>query len=90
MNHLLWVVGLITLIFGGYKTYDYMYTPATAGKSSLYLAIAAFAISLICWAIFFFLWKPARIHLRKPGPYLALFIFLLCTLPVLIWNSQNL
>jgi 4-amino-4-deoxy-L-arabinose transferase-like glycosyltransferase len=44
---------------------------------------------IFCWALFFLLWTPARIHLKKPGPYLALLIFALCTLPVIIWNSQN-
>src|SRR5258706_4790432 len=27
---------------------------------------------LLCWVVFFALWKPARIHLRRPGPWLAL------------------
>ena len=31
----------------------------------------------------------ARTHLRKPGPWLALVIFALCTLPVVIWNAQH-
>jgi membrane-associated phospholipid phosphatase len=44
---------------------------------------------LICFGIFFALWPPARLQLRKPGPWLALGIFALCTLPVLIWNSQH-
>jgi membrane-associated phospholipid phosphatase len=44
---------------------------------------------LVCWVVFFILWKPARTHLRKPGPYLALLINLLCTTPVLIWNQQH-
>ena len=44
---------------------------------------------LLCWIVFFALWKPARTHLRRPGPYLALLINLLCTLPVLIWNAQH-
>jgi hypothetical protein len=39
--------------------------------------------------VFFALWKPARAHLRRPGPYLALLINLACTLPVLIWNQQH-
>jgi len=43
----------------------------------------------LCWAIFFILSKPSRIHLRRPGPYLALGIALLCTLPIWIWNSQH-
>lgn len=44
---------------------------------------------IICFAIFFALWPPARRQLQKPGPWLALGIFLVCTLPVLIWNSQH-
>ncbi len=44
---------------------------------------------LLCWAIFFALWRPARVHLRRPGPWLALLINALCALPVIIWNQQN-
>jgi len=44
---------------------------------------------IICWAIFFTLVPKARVHLRRPGPWLALLIFLLCTLPVVIWNGQH-
>jgi membrane-associated phospholipid phosphatase len=43
----------------------------------------------LSWLLFFLLWKPARSQLRRPGPYLALTINLLLTLPVLWWNSQN-
>ncbi|HEY2329972.1 MAG TPA: glycosyltransferase family 39 protein, partial [Verrucomicrobiae bacterium] len=43
----------------------------------------------LCWAVFFVLWRPARSHLRRPGPYLALIVNVLLALPVLIWNSQN-
>ena len=46
-------------------------------------------LQLLCLAVFFVLWKPAQIHLRKPGPYLALLVNLLCALPVLIWNAQH-
>jgi len=43
----------------------------------------------VCWALFFVLWKPARAQWRRPGPWLALGVNLLCTAPVLIWNAQN-
>jgi hypothetical protein len=47
------------------------------------------ALQWLCWAVFFILWKPARAHLRRPGPYLALVVSLLFLLPVLIWNQQH-
>jgi membrane-associated phospholipid phosphatase len=47
------------------------------------------ACLLGCWAIYFALSPEARRHLRKPGPWLALLIFALCTVPVILWNAQN-
>ncbi|PYJ06399.1 MAG: hypothetical protein DME25_06775 [Verrucomicrobia bacterium] len=44
---------------------------------------------LVCWALFFVLWPPARVQLKRPGPYLALLIVALSTLPVILWNSQH-
>ncbi|MEO8427113.1 MAG: glycosyltransferase family 39 protein [Verrucomicrobiota bacterium] len=44
---------------------------------------------LLCWAVFFWLWPPARPQLRRPGPYLALVIMALCAVPVVIWNQQH-
>jgi len=44
---------------------------------------------LLSWALFFLLWPPARPHLRKPGPWLALLVNALCAVPVLIWNAQH-
>jgi 4-amino-4-deoxy-L-arabinose transferase-like glycosyltransferase/membrane-associated phospholipid phosphatase len=44
---------------------------------------------LLSWVVFFALWPPARKHLRRPGPYLALLVNLLCALPVLVWNAQH-
>ena len=41
------------------------------------------------FALFFLLRKPARAQLRRPGPWLALGINLLATLPVIIWNQQH-
>ena len=44
---------------------------------------------LLCWAVFFALWPAARKHLRRPGPYLAVLVNLLCAVPVLVWNRQH-
>jgi membrane-associated phospholipid phosphatase len=49
--------------------------------SSLYL--------VVCWGLYMLFWKPARVHLSKAGPYLAVAMILLCTTPVLVWNWQN-
>jgi 4-amino-4-deoxy-L-arabinose transferase-like glycosyltransferase len=46
-------------------------------------------LQLLCWVVFFILWKPARPQLRRLGPYLALLVVAFCALPVLIWNAQN-
>jgi membrane-associated phospholipid phosphatase len=43
----------------------------------------------VCWGVFFLLWPPARRHLRRPGPYLALCIAVLFCLPVLYWTQQH-
>jgi hypothetical protein len=43
----------------------------------------------ICWGVFFVLWPPARTHLRRRGPWLALLIAAVCLLPVVIWNAQH-
>ena len=43
----------------------------------------------VCWGIFFVLWPPARQHLRRAGPYLALLITALFCLPVLFWLQQH-
>jgi 4-amino-4-deoxy-L-arabinose transferase-like glycosyltransferase/membrane-associated phospholipid phosphatase len=55
------------------------------GFLSKYTAV----IQLACFALFFLLWKPSRVHLSKPGPWLALGVFALCTLPVVVWNAQH-
>jgi len=46
-------------------------------------------LQLLCWAVCFALLPTTRRHLRRPGPYLALLVNLLCTVPVLIWNYQH-
>jgi 4-amino-4-deoxy-L-arabinose transferase-like glycosyltransferase/membrane-associated phospholipid phosphatase len=54
-----------------------------------FLSKYAALFQLLCWAIFFILWKPARPQLRRAGPYFALLIIALSTLPVIIWNNQH-
>jgi membrane-associated phospholipid phosphatase len=44
---------------------------------------------LVCWIVFFALWPPARKHLRRPGPYVALLVNLVCMIPVIVWNAQR-
>lgn len=44
---------------------------------------------LLCWVVFFSLWKPARRQLRRPGPWLALLLNLLLALPVVLWNARR-
>lgn len=43
----------------------------------------------VCWAVFFALWPPARRHLRRAGPWLALLIIALFCAPVLFWIQQH-
>lgn len=44
---------------------------------------------LLSFAVFFALWPPARKQLKRAGPWLAILVVLLCSLPVLIWNQQH-
>ncbi len=68
-------------------TRDWLCVGLAAGLGFLCKYSAAYL--MVCWALFFLLWPPARMHLRRPGPYLALLLFGLCTLPVVIWNAQH-
>ncbi|MFN7138534.1 MAG: glycosyltransferase family 39 protein [Limisphaerales bacterium] len=75
--------------------------PSARARSTRLWALAGFLLGLsflskyaalfqiVCWGLFFVLWPPARVHLRRPGPYIALLLFALCTLPVIVWNAQN-
>jgi 4-amino-4-deoxy-L-arabinose transferase-like glycosyltransferase/membrane-associated phospholipid phosphatase len=44
---------------------------------------------IICFALFFAFRPAARVHLRRPGPWLALAMVGLCMVPVLVWNAQR-
>jgi 4-amino-4-deoxy-L-arabinose transferase-like glycosyltransferase len=69
------------------KTRDWLVVGLAMGLGFLCKYTAVMQIA--CWAVFFALAPATRIHLRKSGPWLALLIFSLCTLPVVIWNSQH-
>jgi 4-amino-4-deoxy-L-arabinose transferase-like glycosyltransferase len=69
------------------KTRDWLIVGLAMGLGFLCKYTAACQIA--CWAVFFVIWQPARAHLRRPGPWLALLIFALCTLPVVVWNAQH-
>lgn len=44
---------------------------------------------ILGFAAFFWFHPPARRHLRRPGPWLALAMNALAILPVYLWNSRN-
>ncbi len=69
------------------KTRDWLVVGLAMGLGFLCKYTAVMQIA--CWAVLFVLAPAIRIHLRKPGPWLALLILSLCTLPVVIWNSQH-
>jgi membrane-associated phospholipid phosphatase len=69
------------------KTRDWLIVGLALGLGFLCKATAM--LQIICWAMFFLLQPSARIHLKKIGPWLALGIFGICTLPVIIWNAQH-
>jgi len=69
------------------RTRDWLETGIAMGLAFLCKYSALYLI--VCFGIFFWLWRPARWQLRKPGPWLAMGIFLVCSLPVVIWNAQH-
>jgi len=68
-------------------TRDWLVVGLAMGLGFLCKYTAVFEI--VCGILFFILAPSARFHLKKPGPYLALMIFALCTLPVICWNAQH-
>jgi membrane-associated phospholipid phosphatase len=69
------------------STRDWLWVGLWMGLGSLskYTAL----MQWLSWGLWFLLWPPARIHLRRPGPYLALLVNLLCLTPPLLWNWQH-
>ena len=89
LSVLFWTLAMVAgwrAIEGG-ATRDWLWVGlwSALGFLSKYTAL----FQWLSWLLFFCLWPPARKHLRRPGPWLALLINLLGALPVLIWNSRH-
>ena len=68
-------------------TRDWVVAGFALGLGLLFKPSAVFQI--FCWVIFFVVQPAARIHLRRAGPWLALLLFSLGSLPSLIWNAGH-
>ena len=62
------------------KTRDWLVAGLALGLGFLCKYTAA--LQIVCWALFFAMYAPAWVHLKKAGPWLALVVFAGCTLPV--------
>lgn len=71
----------------GSTTRNWLWVGLWMGLGFLSKYTALFQV--LCWAVFFALWPPARKQLRRPSPYLALGINLACMIPVIAWNYQH-
>lgn len=87
---LCWTVALITgwrALQAGGRTRDWVWTGFWMGLGFLskYTAL----LQWLSFGLVFVLLPATRRHLRRPGPYLALAVNLLATVPVLVWNAQH-
>jgi 4-amino-4-deoxy-L-arabinose transferase-like glycosyltransferase/membrane-associated phospholipid phosphatase len=64
---------------------DWIWTGIAMGAAFLSKYSAAYQV--ICFALFMAACR--RDQFRKPGPYVALALALLCTIPVIVWNAQH-
>jgi 4-amino-4-deoxy-L-arabinose transferase-like glycosyltransferase/membrane-associated phospholipid phosphatase len=90
LSVLFWTAAMLAgwrAIQPGAKTSHWLWVGLWMGLGFLSKYTELFQI--LCWAVLFVLWPPARKQLRRPGPYLALLINFLLAIPVLIWNSQH-
>ena len=69
------------------RTQDWLWTGLWMGLGFLSKYTALFQWA--SWACVFALIPKARKQLRRPGPYLALVVNLLCFTPVIVWNAQH-
>jgi 4-amino-4-deoxy-L-arabinose transferase-like glycosyltransferase/membrane-associated phospholipid phosphatase len=90
LSVLFWTAGMVSGWYAVQSNSSFRYWLWTGLWMGLgFLSKYSELFQLLCWAVFFGLWAPARKQLRTPGPYLALLINLVCALPVLIWNQQH-
>ncbi len=54
-----------------------------------FLCKATALFQLASFALFFLVSSPTRPQLRKPGPWIAVAILALSTVPVLVWNARH-
>ena len=87
---LFWTAAMITgwrAIQPGGTTAHWLWAGLWLGLAFLSKYSALFQV--VCWGLFFLLWPSARQHLKRPGPWIALGIVLVSTIPVIIWNAQH-
>ena len=89
LNVFFWMMAMLTgwRATQGNATKDWLQVGFWMGMGFLSKYTALF--QLLSWAVFFVLWKPARACLKTKGPWLALLVNALATIPVLIWNSKH-
>lgn len=89
LSVLFWTAAMITgwRAVNENSTRAWMWTGLWMGLGFLSKYTALF--QWLCWIVLFALSAKARRQLKRPGPYLALGINLLLTIPVLIWNYQH-
>jgi len=69
------------------KTHDWLIVGLATGLGFLCKQSAIFLP--VCLGIYFVLQPSARVHLRKPGPWLAFGVLGLSSLPYFIWNWRH-
>jgi 4-amino-4-deoxy-L-arabinose transferase-like glycosyltransferase/membrane-associated phospholipid phosphatase len=90
LNVLFWTLAMIAgwrATGAESRTRDWLWTGLWLGLG--FLSKYTTLLQVSSFALFFLLWPGARRQLRRPGPWLALGILALATLPVLIWNAQH-
>ena len=90
LNVMFWVLAMIAgwdAIQDNSTTKNWFWVGLWTGLGFLSKYTTLFQI--LSWLLVFILLPKARKQLHKPGPYAALLVLLLCTLPVVIWNSQH-